>query len=111
MFCFGIVQGLCFAIPGPTLMDLEENTGSTVGQISLIFTSRSVGYLFGSIVGGVLFDYLNQPGCLLSISMIVTGFATAVAPWCRKLVWLATMIMLQGISMGFLDTGLDQSES
>lgn len=99
---FGL--GLCLAMPGPTLMDLEENTDSTKKAISLIFVCRSAGYLVGSLIGGVLFDRMNQ-SFLLSVTLTLTCIATAVAPLCRKLLLLGAMIMFQGLSMGFLDTG------
>ena len=46
-------QGLCIAIPGPTLLDLSARTRTDIEQISRVFTGRSVGYLGGSILGGM----------------------------------------------------------
>ena len=65
-------QGLCIAIPGPTLLDLQARTHTDLEEISRIFTGRSLGYLGGSILGGVLFDHINQQ-CLLSISLLLTA--------------------------------------
>ena len=73
--------------------------------MSRIFTGRSVGYLFGSIVGGLLFDKLNQD-CLLSFALMLTAVGTALAPWSKNFMWLMVLFAFQGVSMGFLDTGM-----
>ncbi|ELU06808.1 hypothetical protein CAPTEDRAFT_82130, partial [Capitella teleta] len=96
--------GLCIAIPGPTLLDLQEQTNTDTEQISRLFTGRSVGYLFGSLMGGFLFDRVNQT-CLLSLSLLLTAIGTAAAPWCTNFLFLVGILAFQGISMGFLDTG------
>ena len=95
---------MCLAMPGPTLLDLEARTNTNTSRISQIFTGRSVGYLFGSITSGFLYDRLNQ-NFLLSFSLIVTAVGTALAPWSKNFTLLMVFIALQGISMGFLDTG------
>ena len=101
IICF---QGLCIAIPGPTLLDLQQSTGADTSQISRIFTGRSVGYLVGSIIGGFLFDQFNQ-SCLLSFSLLLSALGTAAAPWCSSYVFLMGILAFQGLSLGFLDTG------
>ena len=100
-----IAQGLCISIPGATLPDLEERTNSSTERIALIFTARSMGYLLGSIVGGLLFDYFDQQ-ILLFYTLVLTGIATIAVPWCTALVALACMIAVQGLALGVLDTGL-----
>ncbi len=50
--CVCVLQGLCIAIPGPTLLDLKARTHTDIEHISRIFTGRSVGYLGGSVLGG-----------------------------------------------------------
>ncbi len=97
-------QGLCLAIPGPTLLDLQENTHTDTKHVSQIFTGRSLGYLTGSVIGGVLVDKTNEV-CLLSASMLLTAAATALTPWCGTFLLLMVMMGFQGFSMGSLDTG------
>lgn len=98
------LQGLCIAIPGPTLLDLGARVNTDTEHMSLIFTARSLGYLIGSVIGGFLFDHFDQQ-ILLFYSLFLTAIATTVAPWCVSLSALAIMISFQGISMGVLDTG------
>lgn len=97
-------QGLCIAIPGATLLDLRDRTHTDTETVSLIFTARSLGYLLGSIVGGVLFDYFDQQ-ILLFYTLFLTGVATIAVPWCTALIALTCMIAVQGLAMGVLDTG------
>jgi FHS family Na+ dependent glucose MFS transporter 1 len=96
--------GLCIAMPGTTLIDLQESTETNGSQIASIFTGRSTGYLVGSVVGGCMFDRVNQ-ALLLALTLLLTSFATAVIPFSHNLPTLIAMIFFQGISMGFLDTG------
>ncbi len=51
---------------GPTLPGLAGHTGSSVQQISYLFTACSLGYLIGSFGGGRLYDHL--PGHRLMAS-------------------------------------------
>ena len=41
---------------GPTLPDLEGQTGSTVSEISILFTAGAISNLFGAVVVGRLYD-------------------------------------------------------
>lgn len=99
---FGL--GLCIAVPGPTLLDLIERTHTSTTEISRIYPGRSVGYLLGSIVSGLLFDKLNQYG-LLSASLISAAIATAFVPWIKHLELMLVSFGVQGVALGFLDTG------
>ncbi|KAH9500475.1 hypothetical protein Btru_072010 [Bulinus truncatus] len=99
-FCLG----LCVAIPGPTLIELGRNVNSNTEHMSYIFTARSMGYLIGSVVGGILFDFFDQQ-ILLFYTLASTALATIGIPWCSALVALSVLICVQGIAVGVLDTG------
>ncbi|KAM9317154.1 sodium-dependent glucose transporter 1 [Gastrophryne carolinensis] len=96
--------GMAISVIGPTFPDLAENVGSSVGNISFIFVGRSLGYFGGSILGGVLFDLMNQH-LLLALSMMATCAGLFVVPWCKQAIFLTGVMCIVGISMGFLDTG------
>ncbi|XP_069132718.1 sodium-dependent glucose transporter 1-like [Argopecten irradians] len=115
VWCQGIIKilclslaffslGLCIAIPGPTLIDLGERVQTDTSHMALVFTARSVGYLFGALVGGFLFDIFDKQ-LLLCVTLFLASLATCVIPWALTLVVLAVMFSLQGIAMGVLDTG------
>ncbi|KAM8954460.1 sodium-dependent glucose transporter 1 [Pelodytes ibericus] len=96
--------GMAIAVLGPTFPDLADNVESTVGNISFIFVGRSLGYLCGSVLGGVLFERMNQ-NLLLGTAMLATAAGLYVVPWCKKAVLLTGVMSVVGMSMGFLDTG------
>ena len=50
-FFFFIVQGLCDAVIGPTLLDLKELYKTDLDQISFIVLLRSIGALIGTFLG------------------------------------------------------------
>lgn len=53
------LQGMCISVLGPTLEDLAINVNKNISNISYIFVGRSVGYIGGSLLGGILFDCMN----------------------------------------------------
>ena len=68
-FLMFIGLGLSIAVIGPTLPGLAEQTHTQLSQISILFTSHSLGYLVGSYFGGRFYDRL--PGHLLLVGMLV----------------------------------------
>lgn len=102
---FYVLQGLCIAIPGATLIELGQLVQDDVDHMSYIFTARSVGYFIGSLVGGVLFDFFDQQ-ILLFYTLSATALATAGVPWCNTLLPLSLLICMHGVAIGILDTGM-----
>ena len=98
------LQGLCIAIPGPTLLDLGDCVNTDTTHMALIFSARSVGYLLGALIGGFLFDIFDKQ-LLLTATLFLASVATVIIPWAATLVILAVMFSLQGVAMGLLDTG------
>ncbi|CAH2252151.1 sodium-dependent glucose transporter 1 [Pelobates cultripes] len=96
--------GMAIAVLGPTFPDLAENVGSNVANISYIFVGRSCGYLGGSVLGGILFERVNQH-LLIGVALLATAVGLYVVPWCRRAVLLTAVMSVVGMSMGFLDTG------
>ncbi|NXG00144.1 MFS4B protein, partial [Sakesphorus luctuosus] len=96
--------GMSIAVLGPTFPNLAANVGKNVSDIYYIFVGRSLGYLGGSVVGGVLFDCMNA--CLLlALSMVATTVGLYGIPWCKDSVLLTVLMSVIGGSMGVLDTG------
>jgi aryl-alcohol dehydrogenase-like predicted oxidoreductase len=48
-FCF-LAAGMSSAIVGPTLLDLQTQTATTLDKISLVLTSRSLGLGVGALL-------------------------------------------------------------
>eukprot|EP00117_Sycon_ciliatum_P033743 scpid33312/ scgid0850/ Sodium-dependent glucose transporter 1 len=102
--CLRVAQGVILSMLGPTLLDLSHSTGEPLDVVSYVFTTRSIGYLIGSIVAGLLFDRFDA-NFLLAVSLCLSAVGTLIAPMWKKVVLLAMSTFVQGISMGFLDTG------
>lgn len=50
---------MSIAVLGPTFQTLAANVHRNVSDIYYVFVGRSLGYLGGSVLGGVLFDCTN----------------------------------------------------
>ncbi len=89
---------------GPTLLDLRQAVKASAFQINTIFPSGSIGYLFGSIAGGIVYDRYDSQ---LSIASFLTILAIceAVIPWNRSVISLAINNFLLGFGGGGIDTG------
>ncbi|XP_014820044.1 PREDICTED: sodium-dependent glucose transporter 1 [Calidris pugnax] len=95
---------MSIAVLGPTFPNLAANVHKNVSDIYYIFVGRSLGYLGGSVVGGVLFDWMNAH-LLLALSMLGTTAGLYGIPWCEKSLLLTVLMSVIGASMGILDTG------
>ncbi|XP_034380367.1 sodium-dependent glucose transporter 1A [Arvicanthis niloticus] len=92
------------AILGPTFQDLADNVNRNISSLSLIFVGRATGFLCGSMMGGVLFDHMNQ-FFLLGASMVATAVSLYLIPFCKTAVLLITAMSVFGASVGVVDTG------
>jgi FHS family Na+ dependent glucose MFS transporter 1 len=99
-----LILGLSTAALGPTLPALAEQTRSTLGQVSILFSARALGYLLGSLLGGRLFDRL--PGQRV-MGFVLLGMAVGLAcvPAIPLLWALAALLLALGTSEGALDVG------
>ncbi|XP_068264022.1 sodium-dependent glucose transporter 1 [Nyctibius grandis] len=96
--------GMSIAVLGPTFQNLAANVHRNVSDIYYIFVGRSLGYLGGSVLGGVLFDCMDAH-LLLALSMFGTTVGLYGIPWCKKSLLLTVLMSVIGASMGILDTG------
>ena len=99
-----VVLGLTAASLGPTLTDLAANTRSTLGQISIVFTARSLGYLLGSVLAGRFYDRL--PGHkVMTIGLLILGLTLGLTPIVPLLAVLTGVLLVMGIAEGLFDVG------
>ncbi|XP_073711631.1 sodium-dependent glucose transporter 1-like [Misgurnus anguillicaudatus] len=104
LYASALVLGMAISVLGPTLEDLATNVNKNISNLSYIFVGRSAGYAGGSLIGGILFDFVN-PHLLLGFSLLVTASGMFGTPFCKN-VWLLTaLISSVGGSMGVIDTG------
>lgn len=103
-FAAFIGLGLTYASLGPTLTDLAANTGTALNAISYVFTTRSLGYLIGSFLGGRLYD--RMPGNPVMGTMLLLMIASMVLIPLISTLWLLTaVLLLLGMFEGALDVG------
>ena len=103
-FASFLVFGMGVAALGPALPSLAEHTGSTLGQISVVFATAAGGYLLGALVAGTLFDRLPGHTVLVSVLVLMAGMA-ALIPITGSL-WLLTFLFLFfGVAQGVVEVG------
>jgi MFS transporter, FHS family, Na+ dependent glucose transporter 1 len=96
--------GLISASLGPTLPGLAALTGTELGSISILFMTRSTGYMLGSLLGGRFFDRL--PGHqVMAAALVIMGLGMITAPTLPILWALALALMTVGIAEGAVDVG------
>lgn len=100
---FGLGVVLCML--GPTLLDLGDQTGSTVQEMSLVFTARSGFYLVGSVVGGLLLERLENHCLMLTAAMYLVAVGAVGIPLCTAVWSMCCFMACAGLAMGLLDTG------
>jgi len=89
-----VALGLITASLGPTLPGLAENTRSQLGEISFLFTTRSLGYLLGSVLGGRLYDRVQGHPLMATLVPLI------------PLLWLlAVVLLILGMAEATVDVG------
>ncbi len=99
-----IALGLVGAVMGPTLLGLAAHTGSTISQISFLFTARAVGYFIGSLISGRLYDRLPGHRVMTSVLILIAGMMLLI-PVVPLLWLLAAVLLVLGLGEGALDVG------
>jgi FHS family Na+ dependent glucose MFS transporter 1 len=100
-----IVLGLITSAIGPTLPGLADATGSTLGQVSIVFTLISVGYMIGSFLGGRLYDSGTPAHPMMAAALLCLGGFLVALPILPARLLLGVDSLLIGLSMAVLDVG------
>ncbi|XP_054902370.1 major facilitator superfamily domain-containing protein 4B [Poeciliopsis prolifica] len=96
--------GLCIAFLGPTILDLQCQTNSTLSQITWVFFSQQFCLLIGSSVGGVFKRTLFSALAALFVSALLISVIFAIIPVCNNVLVLAIAMAVSGLAMGVIDT-------
>ncbi|XP_021494437.2 sodium-dependent glucose transporter 1 [Meriones unguiculatus] len=97
-------MGVSVAVLGPTFPDLARNVNRNLSSLSEVFVGRALGYMGGSVVGGVLFDCMNH-FLLLGMSNLFISAGLYLTPLCKTAASLTAMMSVTGVSFGILDAG------
>uniref|UniRef100_A0A6Q2ZIT6 Major facilitator superfamily (MFS) profile domain-containing protein n=1 Tax=Esox lucius TaxID=8010 RepID=A0A6Q2ZIT6_ESOLU len=96
--------GLCIAFLGPTILDLQCQTQSTLSQITWVFFSQQLCLLIGSSIGGVFKKTLLTALMALFVSSLLISVIFAIIPFCHNVLLLAIAMAVSGLVMGIIDT-------
>lgn len=88
---------MSISVLGPTFGDLAVNVRKNISDISYIFIGRSAGYIGGSLLGSVLFEYMNP-------HLLLGGFSSLFS------ITTGTFSVLQQEDIKRLQTGADSAQ-
>ncbi len=99
-----IYIGMASAVFGPSLLKLVEQTGSTLSEISLIFPTRAISYLVGSLLAGFLFDKYKGHKLLVRILPFM-AIALVLIPFSKTPIVLILISMVMALATSLVDVG------
>lgn len=99
-----LILGATTAILGPTLSRLATHTHTNLGQASLIFTARALGYLLGALLGGRCYDLISGH-MMLSGVLLSAGLSSILIPLMRSPWALIILVFVLGLSHGTIQVG------
>ena len=99
-----VVQGICAPLVGTTIVHMEQLFNADTATMSWTFTVSSIGYFFGAVVCGFIFDRINHE-LQFVIANFIEAVATAVAPFFTSLPLYITALFIQANSQAFIDAG------
>ena len=99
-----LIEGLILASIGPTLDALSDQTGSTLSQISILFTANSLGYIAGSLAAGRAYARLTG-NTVLATALVGMAALTVFIPLSGNLWLLIALFGGIGIAIGLIDVG------
>ena len=102
-----IVYGAAAASLGAALPTLAKHYNKPISQMGATFTSRGIGYLFGTVVSGWTLSYASLPYSkefMVAISEIVMGFAIFLVDKTTNFGLCLFLFVIQGVSYGIIDT-------
>ena len=96
------VQGMCTPLVGTTLVHMEQLFNADTATMSWTFTMSSIGYFFGAIACGFIFDRINHELQLI-VANFIEAVTTVVAPFFTSLPLYITALFIQANCQGFID--------
>ncbi|XP_050032903.1 sodium-dependent glucose transporter 1A-like [Dermacentor andersoni] len=97
-------MGLSVALTGVALLDLVEIYDASVSSVSYLITTRGIGNLIGSLLGGKLYDTYNTQ-VISILTMILSSITVLVVPLSGYLAVAHVMVFFEGLSLGAFGTG------
>ena len=89
---------------GPTLPDLQQITEVNLDTASWLFTSFSLGYIFGCFLSAFL-EKKTNPRLAMFICLLGMALFTIVTPWCSTFGFMVAARACAGVFYGGVDVG------
>ncbi len=102
-FALFTCSGLDMAVIGPALRDLAKQTGSTLGEMGLVFFLGAVGVSIGTMLAGWILGRVSGR-LFLGVTQIVSGSLLFLVPHVGWYVPLLALFMVKGIAGGMVGT-------
>jgi FHS family Na+ dependent glucose MFS transporter 1 len=99
-----VTLGISVSALGPGLLDFAENTGTQLGEVSLLFVAFPLGRLAGLFIGGHAYDRVRGHP-VMALALVLGAAALALIPVMPALALLALVVFLLGVSGGVLSVG------
>ena len=106
-----IAYGLCFislglagVSLGPLLPSLSQTTGTSLANISFIFSVRSLGYLLGSASGGHFYERINGHK-LMAFSLSLMAICHFLIPLFPNYILVLVLMFMIGLGHAAIDIG------
>ena len=97
-----VVLGSCLSFAGPALSHLRDRVGTDDGGISLVFVGSSIGYMFGSLIGGRFLDR-GHGHQTWALCMAIAVLAVVLISQIRELAPLVAAFVVLGLVSGVGD--------
>ncbi len=102
-----MLQGLSSKITGPTLNDLKDRLGVDIEAISRAMVWHHVGWTFGALLCGAIYERLPKySDLLLTLACLLCGLSVILLPLVNSLFRVATIFFIWGIGNGFSALGM-----
>ncbi|CAF0747934.1 unnamed protein product [Rotaria sordida] len=90
---------------GPTLLKFVEQTKSPLDRVIYILFTRSIGYLIGTLIGGILFDRFPRFGrTFLIFTVFIMCITTLIIPFMYHLILMIIVHFMWSFAGGLVDT-------
>ncbi|KAI1291106.1 Major facilitator superfamily domain-containing protein 4A [Halotydeus destructor] len=96
--------GLSISITGPTLIDLQLQTGTEYSEVSHVIPVRAVALSAGALIIGVIYDHVN-PLLTISVCLLTTAIFNFYASLMTSINMLLVCSFIASVPQGMIDSG------
>ncbi|HUF98923.1 MAG TPA: MFS transporter [Ilumatobacter sp.] len=99
-----LMVGISLTFIGPALSELRDRSGSGIGGIGVLFAAQSIGYFFGSLAAGRLYDRFNGHR-VFAAALLIIGLGMFLLPMFNSIGALVVVFVVIGLGSSSTDVG------